>query len=149
MPKAKRLIPGATERQVLRAVIDAFKHFDVIPERQNTGGFMNPKGQYVKCGEPGNSDLRGELPAHFAPNNGKSWMCECKSESFDPRKCYGKARERFDRQLDRLRRLNEAGGYGFWSSDAAEVLQILGRIKEGWLVRIADDDVVELVEQEK
>jgi hypothetical protein len=148
-PRYKPLKTTASEREVQRAIVQAFALFGIDAERQNTGGFMNPKGQYVKCGEPGDSDLRGELPAHFAPNNGKSWMCECKSESFDPRKCYGKARERFDRQLDRLRRLNEAGGYGFWSNDAAEVMQILGRIKEGWLVRIADDDVVELVEQEK
>jgi hypothetical protein len=147
-PRYKPLKTTASEREVQRAIVEAFALFGIDAERQNTGGCTDSRGQYVKFGEPGNSDLHGELPAHFAPDNGKRWMCEVKAEAFDPRKCYGKARERFDRQVAKLRRLNDAGGYGFWANSAEEVIHILTRIKDGCIVRIADDDEVELVERE-
>lgn len=147
-PRYKALKTTASEREVSRAVLAAFALFGVDAQRQNTGAAVNPKGRLVTFGTPGNSDITGVLPAHFGPAAGKHFDCEVKREAFDPRKCYGEARKHFDRQLDRLRKTNEAGGYGWWTQDAAEICQILTRIREGWLIRIADDDYPELVEQE-
>src|SRR6185312_13468718 len=94
-PRYKPLKTTASEREVQRAVVAAFALWGIDAERQNTGGMLNPKGRYVAFGEPGNSDLHGELPAHFAPNNGKRWMCEVKREGFDPSKLRGEKREHF------------------------------------------------------
>ena len=107
---------------------------------------MNPKGRLVTFGTPGDSDLTGIFPAWFGPASGKRFDVEVKREGFTPAKCYGKARARFELQLQRLRRVNDCGGYGFWLADAAEVVQYLTRIREGWLTRIADDEWPELVE---
>jgi hypothetical protein len=104
-------------------------------QRQNTGGMKNPRGQYVAFGTPGDSDIRGQIPAHW-PGAGKLILCECKRESFDPRKLRpgSKDRVRFDAQLARLKGTCERGGYGFLTVDPADTLYVLRRIKDGWRI---------------
>ena len=145
-PRYKPLKTLASEREVQRAVVAAFVLYGVEAERRNVGACKNPNGQLVTFGRPGDSDLTGIFPAHFGPAAGKRFDLEVKKEGFDPSRCYGAARRRFDAQLARLRRINECGGYGWWTSDPADVVQFLGRIREGWIVRIADDDIPEVVE---
>ena len=139
----------ASEREVLRGVLSAFALFGVEAERRNTGAALNPRGRLVTFGTPGDSDISGIFPAFFGVAAGKRFDVETKREGFDPRRCYGKSRERFDRQLERLRKTNDAGGYAWWTCDVGETCQFLDRIRQGWIVRIADDDWPELVEVER
>lgn len=139
-PRYKPLKTTASEREVQRAVFAAFALFGVDAERQNTGAAVNPKGRLVMFGAPGNADITGVFPAHFGPAAGKHFDCEVKAEAFNPRKCYGEMRKRFNRQLARLRTTNEAGGYGWWTQDAGEIPQILTRIREGARIIIDEDD---------
>ena len=94
---AKTLKRTRTEREVTAEVIDALRHHGLEPKRQNVGGLRNASGSYVAFGEPGDSDWRAELP------DGRTLYVEVKREGFDPAKCRGKDRERFDRQLAKLR----------------------------------------------
>lgn len=133
--RRKRLELDMPESGVLRGSLDAFRMMGVEFTRQNTGGGINPRGDYVAFGEPGDSDIRGQIPAHW-PGAGKLILCECKRESFDPRKLKSgsKARADFDRQLHRLKGTYARGGYGFWVTDPAQTLHVLRCIREGWRV---------------
>lgn len=132
-----RVSNAPTETQVLQQVLDALLAFGVDIDRQNTAGFYNPAGQFVRCGKPGNADLTGMLVS--GPGRGRKVDCEVKRPGFNPMKLRGKAREHFDRQLERLRRTNANGGYGFWVTDAEQALRTLERINQGWRVEIDDD----------
>jgi hypothetical protein len=125
MPRMKAKTPGRSEAQVLAAVLDAVALLGIDLSRQNTGGFTNPRGQYVACGQPGNSDLIGML------KDGRMLMVEVKREGFDPGKLRGEKREHFERQLARLRATNAQGGVGFWTDDAVEFLEILRHVLAG------------------
>lgn len=140
-PRMKVLKPGRTEAQNLAAGLQTFQLYGVDIDRQNTAGFYNPKGRYVACGKPGNSDLTGMIPARveWGPAGGKKIDVEVKAEGFDPRKLRGEKREHFDRQLARLVKTNENGGFGFWYDDPLQVIHVLERIKEGWRIVFVDD----------
>lgn len=131
--------PAATETQVLQQVLDALLLFGLDVDRQNTGGFYNDKGQFIRCGEPGNSDLTGMLTS--GPGKGKKVDVEIKKPGFNPQKLRGGQREqaRWDAQLARLRRTNAQGGYGFWVTSPEEAIATIERINQGWRVQIDDD----------
>jgi hypothetical protein len=135
--RLKTLKPGRTEAQVLAAVLDALHIFVVDADRQNTGAAVNPSGRLVMFGRPGNADVSGMIPAGWGAASGKKLDIEVKRERFRPERLRGAKREHFERQLARLRQTNENGGYGFWCTDAAQVIHALERIRVGW--RIAFD----------
>ena len=138
MSKAKPLKPGPTETQVMTQVLEALVMFGVDVERQNTGGMTGASGRYVAFGKPGNSDLSGMIAA--GPGKGKKVDVEVKKPGFNPRRPgNAKARERWAKQVARLRKTNANGGYGFWVTDAGQVAHVLQRINEGWRVVIDDD----------
>lgn len=129
--KTKPLKPGRTEAQVLAQVLDALRTFGIDCDRQNTGVGVNPRGQSIRFGRPGNSDISGILP------DGRKLDIEVKREGFDPSKLRGEKLEHFERQLARLRRTNEQGGVGFWVDDAKELAEVIlpellagGRVEE-------------------
>ncbi len=138
--RLKPLKPGRTEAQVLEQVLQALAIYGIDADRQNTGGMLNPKGQYVPFGRPGNSDVTGMIPGAWGDASGRKLDIEVKREGFDPRKVRGKARERWERQLARLRRTNENGGYAAWVTDAAHVIKVLEGIKAGYRVVIGEDE---------
>lgn len=139
--KQKPIKPGMPESRVLAGVLDAFRLWGIDAERQNTGGMVNPKGQYVAFSRPGNADVRGTFPAHFGIAAGKSFACEVKKESFDASKVRGAERERFLKQVAKLRDLNAAGGYGWWCNSPDQVPHVLGRIRDGWRIVIDESNV--------
>jgi hypothetical protein len=134
--RLKRPRPGRTERQVLSAILDALACYGIEPRRTNTGGAVNPRGRLVLFGRKGDADIQTMIPAGWGSASGKTLHIEVKHERFDPRRLRGKAREHFDRQLDRLRRTNANDGFGFWVRDAAEVIGALERIRDGWRVEL-------------
>lgn len=138
MPRAKSLKPDIPESQVQAAVIAAFAMFAIEMDRQNTGGMPNPKGRYVAFGKKGNSDLTGMLTAGIG--RGRKVDCEVKNPGFNPRKVRGETAIRWAKQIARLRRTNEQGGYGFWVTDASHVVHVMTRINEGWRVVIGEDE---------
>jgi hypothetical protein len=126
------------EADVLRQVLEALSLFGVDVARQNTGAFLNPQGQLVRCGQPGNADVSGMLTT--GPGRGRKVDVEVKRPGFDPRRPgNAAARQRWARQLARLRRTNAQGGYGWWTTDARQVTQVLRRINDGWRVVIDED----------
>jgi hypothetical protein len=135
--RAKTLRPGPTETQVVQQVLDALLIFGVDVDRQNTGGCYDERGQFVRFGKAGNSDISGMLVA--GPGRGKKIDVEVKRPGFDPTKLQGQKQEHFKRQLARLRRTNEQGGFGFWITDASQAIRTLERINQGWRVVIDDD----------
>jgi|GEM_PF-2255023 len=132
-----RRLPEST---VLSAVADVCRLLGVEIERQNTGGRTNDRGQYVPFGRPGNSDLTGMTGPAWGERKGLKVDIECKREGFEPRRCYGKARERWEKQLDRLRRTNANGGFGFWADSPEHAMEVLRLLKTGYRVRIDDDE---------
>jgi hypothetical protein len=131
--------PGRTEAQTLAAVLDVLRIYGIEPRRTNTGGAVNPRGQLVLFGRKGDADIQTQIPAGWGDASGKTLHIEVKHSRFNPRRLRGKAREHFDRQLDRLRRTNANGGFGFWVRDAAEVIGALERIRSGWRVELEGD----------
>jgi hypothetical protein len=131
---------GAVPREidVLRQVLEALLLFGVDVDRQNTAAFFNPQGQFVRCGQPGDSDISGMLVS--GPGRGKKIDIEVKRPNFDPKRPGNAvARERWQRQLARLRRTNEQGGYGWWTTDPRQVTRVLQKINEGWRI-VFDED---------
>jgi hypothetical protein len=137
--RLKKPRTGRTEAQVLAAVLDALRTYGIEPCRTNTGAAVNPRGRLVMFGRKGDADIQTQIPAGWGSASGRKLDIEVKRERFDPRRLRGKAREHFDRQLDRLRRTNANGGFGFWVRDAAEVIRVLERIREGWRVELEGD----------
>lgn len=116
---------GRTEAQVMAAVIDAARILGIDMDRQNTGGFLNPRGQYVACGKRGNADLTGMLPG------GRKLDVEVKREGWRPEKARGEDAERWALQLTRLQMTNDQGGVGFWIDDAERFLVIIRHVLAG------------------
>jgi hypothetical protein len=117
-------------------VLDTLKAFGVSADRRNTGVGENPRGQRVRFGRPGDSDISGTIPAGWGAAGGRRIDIEVKRPTFDPRRVHGQARAHFERQLSRLRRLNAEGGFGLWVRDVADLVRALTRIKSGWRVEI-------------
>lgn len=143
--------PGRTEAQVMAGVIDACRLMDVDIERQNTGGMCNAKGRYVAFGRAGNSDLTGMTGRSWGRLAGRKVDVELKKEFFrpPPKPKPGKLptdhRARWERQLERLRKTNNLGGFGFWSDDPEHALEVLRLLKAGYAIDIGDDEHVTLV----
>lgn len=117
--------------------------------RQNTGGMFNAKGQYVPFGVAGNSDVTGMFPQGWGWASGRKLDIEIKREGFDPKRCYGKARERWEKQLARLRQTNLNGGVGLWTDDAIWLRDVLILIRDrGIRVRIGADEHPELYRED-
>lgn len=130
-------LPPPRETEVLLQVLEAMRLFGVDCDRQNTSGFYNASGQYVRNGPPGDADIGGMLTS--GPGRGCRIDVEVKRPGFDPTKVRGrKAKEHWERQLARLQRTNEQGGYGFWVTSPEQVIATLKRINQGWRVVIDD-----------
>jgi hypothetical protein len=134
--KRKAYKPGLTEAQVMEGVREALAMFGLDVDRQNTAGAYNPKGQLVMCGKRGNSDWSGMIPAGWGDASGRKIDIEVKREDFDPTRLKpgSEKREHFERQLARLKKTCDNGGYGFWVVDARQVVHALSRIREGWRI---------------
>ncbi len=124
-----------TEREVLAQVLEALRLYGIDADRQNTGVGVNPRGQSVRFGRPGNADVSGMLP------DGRKLDVEVKREGFNPRTLRGEKRAHWERQKARLDRTNAQGGVGFWCDDADVLMRsILPRLLEGYSVESQDDD---------
>jgi hypothetical protein len=122
------------------ACFDVLRCWGVDFDRRNVGGLYTPSGKYVRFNHVGDADITGTLPRSFGAAAGRRIEIECKHSRFDPSRLgHGAAREHFDRQLARLHAVNEAGGFGFWCTDASQVLHVLERVREGWHVTIEGD----------
>jgi hypothetical protein len=139
-PRYKTVKPLNSERAVLRASLAVLAALGIEPRRQNTGGLVNAKGQYVPFGSPGDPDIATQFPAGWGSMAGKLLLIETKREGFTPERCHGKARERFERQLSRLRACNDNGGVGLWTDDAEWLFRVLWLVRtDQILVRIGSD----------
>lgn len=128
MARTKVLKTTRTEKEVSRQVVEAAAMFGVELKRRNVGAFANPKGQMVRCGDPGDGDYYAVLP------DGRHMDCEIKREGFDANKLSGKAREHFDAQLSKLRETNARGGIGFLVTDVAEFITVMRIVlRGGWV----------------
>jgi hypothetical protein len=144
----KTRLPQPTESDVLKAVLDTLRAFGVDADRRNTGVGENPRGQRVRFGRPGDSDVSGTIPGSWGAASGRRLDVEVKRPSFDPRRVHGQARAHFERQLDRLRELNRSGGFGLWIRDAGDLVRALNRIRQGWRVDIDADGWCWLTDEE-
>ena len=64
-PKNEWAPKPMSERELLREIMKAFEHDAIITlHRRNVGGMQNNKGQFVRFGEPGQSDLFGTIKAY-------------------------------------------------------------------------------------
>jgi hypothetical protein len=122
--------PGRTEKEVTQQVLDAAAMLGIELKRRNVGAMVNPHGQTVRFGDPGDADRYAVLP------DGRHLDVEIKREGFDPTKLRGAKKAHFERQLARLRRTNELGGVGFWISDAGDFLVALRKVLDGARVEI-------------
>jgi len=127
-------------------------------ERRNTGGMYDPRGQFVRYGRKGNSDILCQIPAGWGAASGKTLVIECKRGDFKPyrpikppapgkpAKPKSKDRIRWESQVARMRQCNDNGGYGFWVNEKNGVIDILLKIKAGWRVELDSNDYVRLIE---
>jgi hypothetical protein len=131
-------LPIASERDVVAAVLDTLQAYGVDASRQNTGCGINTAGRMVRFGRPGDSDIAATLPRGWGPASGRTLHVECERPGFDPCRLRGRARDHFQRQLERLRRTNSTGGFGFWVTDPSQAAHALRRIRDGWRVEIGE-----------
>lgn len=127
-------------------VLAVLRLWGVDADRQNTGGVYTPTGQYVRYGAPGNSDLTGMI--HNGPGRGRKLDIEVKRPGFDPTRVRSSDRDRWARQLARLRKTNANGGYGVWVSDPAQMVRVLEGINRGLRIAIDDDGWCYLTDEE-
>jgi hypothetical protein len=127
--RRKPLKTTRTEHEVLAQVLQASAMLGLDLSRQNVGAGVNPSGKIVRFGKPGDSDLNGQIDR--GPNAGRVLMVEVKREGFDPDKARGEERERFERQLARLRRTNAQGGIAFWCDDSLDFIMIMRHVLAG------------------
>jgi hypothetical protein len=127
MPSAKRkpLKTTRTEAEVSHQIVEAAQMLGIELKRRNVGAFANPKGQMVRCGQPGDADYEAVLP------DGRVLRCEIKREDFDPLKLKGEKKSHFDRQLAELQRVNDSNGVAFWVADSVEFLTIMRHVLAG------------------
>ena len=124
--RPKILDISLTEKQVTSGVLDAAKMFGFELKRNNVGMATGASGRPVRFGESGDTDWRDTVP--MGPNRGRTVGVEIKRENFDPAKLKGDKRAHFDRQLHKMKYLNERGGIAFWvqdARDAARVFQLI------------------------
>ena len=97
--------PVPYESDVQAAVLQALRHCDKVAwyERINTGGMVNPNGQYVRFGFKGCADILGQM------TDGRFLAIECKRPGQVPT----------EEQQAFLGRVQRAGGVAFvaWSVD--------------------------------
>ncbi|CEF48273.1 unnamed protein product [uncultured bacterium] len=152
MARAKILIPGRTEHQVLAQVLEALRAWGIDPVRRNTGAATNPSGRLVMFGRKGDSDIQTIIPAGWTTPDGrdisgKVLQIEVKREGFVPAKARGKERERFRLQVAKLKQTCADGGYGFWANDAIQAVRAIQLIRLGWRVEW-DDDLPSMTDEE-
>lgn len=133
MARTKVLKTTRTEGQVMQQILDAARMLGLDLSRQNTGAaeYANADGttRTVRYGQKFNSDLHGTLPG------GRTLMIEVKHEGFDPSRTRGEERERFDGQLDRLRKTNALGGVGFFCDNSEVFMRVMQIVlRGGWVV---------------
>jgi hypothetical protein len=128
MPRPALLLP---ESAVLKGVLALAPLFDVTLRRQNTGAMPNPAGRLVRFGEPGASDLIGFAGPSWGAKAGVVLAVEVKREGWSPPSPKAKARRRWERQLARLREVNEAGGFGFWVDHPANFEKVVKSLRTG------------------
>lgn len=150
--RPKPLRPGMPESRVMMGVVQAARFFDVELDRQNTGAMKNESGRLVRFGVKGNSDLTGMTGPTWGRLAGLKVDVECKKEHWKPPRppkpgrLPGKLRLRWEAQLDRLRRTNANGGFGFWTDDPEHAFEVFRLLKEGGhRIEIGEDEEVWLV----
>lgn len=120
-------------------------------ERRNTGGMYDARGQFVRYGRKGNSDILCQTPGDWGAASGKTVVIECKRGDFKPFRPHkpgkpkSKDRIRWKTQVKRMRQCNANGGYGFWVAEKNAVIDILLKIKAGWRVDLDENDYVRLI----
>lgn len=114
--------PRITEADILRQVVEAAALFGVELKRRNVGMALNPKGQPVRFGESGESDLYGALGS-------RTLFVEVKRPGKRPTA----------KQLAFLHRENARGNVALWVNDAAQITETLPKLLEGWRVEIDED----------
>jgi len=142
MPRRPTLL--LPEAAVQKAVLALAPLFDVTLRRQNTGAFPDRTGRLVRLGEPGASDLIGFTGPSWGPMAGRVLAVEVKREGWKPPGPKAKARPHWERQLSRLREVNAAGGFGFWTDHPANFEKVVKTLRTG-LYRVefgAGDEVV-------
>ena len=133
---AKPLVAERTEAAVQREALKLWRAYGIVLRRTNTrvvtlpgkGGKLRP----VFFGEAGDPDSAGCLP------DGRYCGCEYKREGWRPDRVYGKALERWRRQLARLREINASGGVGLWLNQPEIVHSIAPKLLAG--ARVVIDD---------
>jgi len=144
----KSPFPRQREAASLRAVLQALRAFGVDCERQNTGGMSNEKGQYVAFGQSGNTDITGMMTR--GPWRGRRVDVEVKRPGFDPKRPgSARARQRWQKQLERIQRTNRNGGIAFWATSADEVAAVMTRVNEGLRVVVEEDGTVYVTDEEQ
>jgi hypothetical protein len=133
MPRAKSKPPKVPEADVLKAVLDCLRIWGLEPRRKNTGAALNPRGQMVRFGQPGDPDVETTLPG------GRLCQIEVKAPGKRPK----------PEQFDRLRLCNEQGGVGLWVDDAGELARILPKLCAGAKVEIDETGQQWLITEEE
>ena len=135
MSRRPALLPEAA---VQKAVLALAPLFDATLRRQNTGAFPDRTGRLVRLGEPGASDLIGFVGPTWGAMAGRVLAVEVKRERWKPPGPRAKARPHWERQLARLREVNAAGGFGFWTDHPAHFEKAIKTLRTG-LYRIEFD----------
>jgi hypothetical protein len=115
MPRVKPPL----ERDVAKAVVEAFACCGIALERHNVGmgTYANKDGsaRRVRFGAAGQLDWRGSV-------NGRVLELEIKRPGEKPTKD----------QLARMRRVNAEGGIAFWTDCAAVAIKVAPLLLKGW-----------------
>lgn len=112
-PPPARAKNDRPEAAALIEVLRALRNHPLVAwaERQNSGAFKTPEGQFVRFGWPGCSDVLGQL------RDGRLMAVEIKSPA-------GRLRPEQQQFLDLV---NGAGGVAFVARNCADVRRALGR----------------------
>jgi len=106
---------AAVQRAVLKMLAARERLGQLVADRRNTGGMTDGKGQFLRFGKPGDSDIIGTL------RGGRTFAIEVKREGWKPPKPGPSAAwKHWKRQLDRLTRINRVGGLGVVVTTAKE-----------------------------
>ena len=136
MPRRSTLL--LPEAAVQKAVMALAPLYGVVLDRRNTGAARNARGRLVRYGRRGDSDLHGWLGPPWGEMTGRVIHVEVKRERWKPPGPRAKARPHWERQLDRLREVNAAGGFGFWVDHPARFEKVVKTLRTG-LYRVEFD----------
>lgn len=136
-------VPTMPESAVLSACLAYLELIGVKADRHNVMAAQNPNGQWVRCGKPGDPDIRGQLP------DGRALGIETKAEGFDPRKLKGDKLEHFKRQLDKMQSINESNGVAFWVDHPSVLVEVMPVILAGGTVVENGDDWLVIPKEEQ